>query len=108
LNIEATQLESSIAIQRLTILALSVAMRTLQMVEGRNNTQLSADLTFDIEQQQCLSQIQPSVEGDTEKLHNPYPPGCLPWATWIIARAGWMVWISFSKTSGNAYPGNAV
>jgi len=87
LNIEATQLESSIAIQRLTILALSVAVRTLQMVEGRDNTQLSAELTFCVKQQ-CLSQIQSSVEGDTKKLQNPYPRGCLPWATWIIARLG--------------------
>ncbi len=35
LDIEATQLESVEAIQRLTVLALSVAVRTLQMVEGR-------------------------------------------------------------------------
>ncbi|MBD2214158.1 IS4 family transposase [Nostoc linckia FACHB-104] len=88
LNLEATQLESAIAIQRLTILALSVAVRTLQMVEGRDNTQLSAELTFCEQQQHCLSQIQTSVEGDTKKLQNPYPRGCLPWATWIIARLG--------------------
>jgi hypothetical protein len=88
LNIEATQLESSIAIQRLTILALSVAVRTLQMVEGRDNTQLSAELTFCQKQQQCLLGLQSSVEGDTKKLQNPYPRGCLPWATWIIARLG--------------------
>ncbi|MFN6487414.1 MULTISPECIES: hypothetical protein [unclassified Nostoc] len=75
------QLESVIAIQRLTILALSVAVRTLQMVEGRDNTQFSAELTFSTNQQQCLSQIQPSFEGDTKKLQNPYPQGCLPWAT---------------------------
>ncbi|PHM09633.1 IS4 family transposase [Nostoc sp. 'Peltigera malacea cyanobiont' DB3992] len=88
LNIEATQLESAIAIQRLTILALSVAVRTLQMVEGRDNIQISATLTFCAKQQQCLSVIQSSVEGDTKKLQNPYPQGCLPWATWIIARLG--------------------
>lgn len=35
LNLEATQLESVAAIQRLTVLALGVAVRTLQMVEGR-------------------------------------------------------------------------
>jgi transposase len=40
LEIEATQLESVNAIQRLTILALSVAVRTLQMVEGRDNVDL--------------------------------------------------------------------
>ncbi|WP_414579697.1 IS4 family transposase [Anabaena sp. CCY 9402-a] len=95
LNLEATQLESVIAIQRLTILALSVAVRTLQMVEGRDNTQLSAALTFCEQQQQCLGVIQSSVEGDTQKLQNPYPQGCLPWATWIIARlGGWSGYLS--------------
>lgn len=95
LNLEATQLESVIAIQRLTILALSVAVRTLQMVEGRDNTQLSAALTFGVEQQQCLGVIQSSVEGETQKLQNPYPQGCLPWATWIIARlGGWSGYLS--------------
>ena len=38
LNLEATQLEYVTAIQRLTILALGVAVRTLQMVEGRDNS----------------------------------------------------------------------
>ena len=35
LDLESTQLESGEAIQRLTVLALSVAVATLQMVEGR-------------------------------------------------------------------------
>jgi hypothetical protein len=42
LNLEATQLESIEAIQRLTILALSVAVRVLQMVEGRDNPAIPA------------------------------------------------------------------
>jgi hypothetical protein len=104
LNLEATQLESAIAIRRLTILALSVAVRTLQMVEGRDNTQLSAALTFCEKQQQCLGVIQSSVEGDSEKLQNPYPLGCLPWATRSKSSPGWMVWLLLSKTSGDAYP----
>ena len=66
---------------------MSVAVRTLQMVEGRDNTHF-CPVTFSLEQQQCLSGIQSSVEGDTKKLQNPYPRGCLPWATWIIARLG--------------------
>ncbi|MEH2020973.1 hypothetical protein [Nostoc sp.] len=69
-------------------------MRTLQMFEGRDNTQLSAALTF-CQQQQCLLGLQCSVEGDTQKLQNPYPQGCLPWATWIIARlGGWSGYLS--------------
>ena len=37
LNIEATQLESIAAIQRLTVLALSVFVRILQLIQGRDN-----------------------------------------------------------------------
>ena len=88
LNLEATQLESPRAIHKLTILALSVAVRTLQMVEGRDNCELSASVTFDDEQQQCLSEISPSFQGRTRKQQNPYPPASLPWATWLIARLG--------------------
>lgn len=88
LNIEATQLESGEAIQRLTVLALSVAVRTLQMVEGRENVDLSASVTFNQEQQDCLNEIEPTLQGKTKKQQNPYPRASLPWAIWIIARLG--------------------
>ncbi len=42
LNLEATQLESIAAIQRLTVLALSVAVRILQLIQGRDNPDLPA------------------------------------------------------------------
>jgi Transposase DDE domain len=88
LNIEATQLESVEAIQRLTVLALSVAVRTLQMVEGCENVDLSASVTFSHEQQDCLIEIEPTLQGKTKKQQNPYPRASLPWAIWIIARLG--------------------
>jgi Transposase DDE domain len=88
LDIEATQLESIKAIQRLTILALSVAVKTLQMVEGRDNLDVPASVAFSEVQQQCLTQIAPTLEGRTLKQQNPYPRASLPWATWLIARLG--------------------
>ncbi len=88
LNLEATQLESPRAIHKLAILALSIAVRTLQMVEGRDNSELPASVAFDAQQQECLSQISPSLQGTTRKQQNPYPPDSLPWATWLIARLG--------------------
>jgi hypothetical protein len=88
LDIEATQLESVEAIQRLTVLALSVAVRTLQMVEGRDNSDIPASVAFSEEQQQCLFQIAPTLQGRTQKQQNPYPRTSLPWATWLIARLG--------------------
>jgi hypothetical protein len=80
LNLEATQLES--------LLALSVAIRILQMIEGRDNPALAAAVAFSDEQQQCLGQVAPTLQGRTRKQQNPYPRDSLPWATWIIARLG--------------------
>ncbi len=88
LDIEATQLESIKAIQRLTIIALSVAVKTLQMVEGRDNLDVPASVAFSQEQQQCLTQIAPTLQGRTLKQQNPSPKASLPWATWLIARLG--------------------
>jgi hypothetical protein len=88
LDIEASQLESIKAIQRLTVLALSVAVKTLQMVEGRDNPDIPASVAFDQAQQQCLIQIAPTLQGRTQKQQNPYPLSSLPWATWLIARLG--------------------
>ncbi|MFN6438169.1 MAG: IS4 family transposase [Nostoc sp. DedSLP01] len=88
LNLEATQLESIAAIQRLTVLALSVAVRILQLIQGRDNPDLPANIAFSHEQQQCLSILAPILEGKTRLQQNPYPPFSLAWATWIIARLG--------------------
>ena len=94
-NLESTQLESPRAIHKLTILALSVAVRTLQMVKGRDNCQLPASVAFDAQQQQCLSQISPALQGTTRKQPNPYPRASLPGATWLIARlGGWSGYLS--------------
>lgn len=88
LNLEATQLESIAAIQRLTVLALSVAVRILQLIQARDNSNLPASVVFSDKQQQCLSTVAPTLEGKTQFQQNPYPPHSLPWATWIIARLG--------------------
>lgn len=88
LNLEATQLESIEAIKRLSVLALSIAVRTLQLVEGRDNPDLPASVAFTSEQQHCLTQLAPSLQGRTQKQQNPYLPNSLAWATWLIARLG--------------------
>ena len=88
LNLEATQLESLEAIERLTLLALSVALRVLQLLEGRDSPDLAAAVVFSDEQQQGLEQLTPTLQGRIKKQHNPYPAASLPWATWLIARLG--------------------
>lgn len=88
LDLESSQLESIEAIQKLTILGLSVALKTLQLMEGRDKPDLASTLAFTLEQLQCLKSLAPTLEGWTKKQQNSYPPLSLPWATWLIARLG--------------------
>lgn len=88
LDIEASELETIGAIQRLTVLALPVALQLLQLVKGRDDPELDASLTFSATQQQCLTHLAPTLEGQTAKQCNPYPCHSLAWATWVIARLG--------------------
>ncbi|MEG4208397.1 hypothetical protein QUA20_31550, partial [Microcoleus sp. Pol7_A1] len=56
---------------------------------------LPASVAFSVDQQQCLSQLAATLEGYTKKQQNPYPPACLPWAVWLIARVGgWSGYVS--------------
>lgn len=88
LNLEATQLESGKAIQCLCVLALSVSLRVLQLVEGRQDPTQPAQRVLTPEQEQCLAQIAPTLDGRTVKQQNPYPTQTLPWAAWCIGRLG--------------------
>jgi len=87
-NIEATQLESGRGIQRLCVLALAAAVQVLQLQEGRDDSHQAASVVFSQRQQQCLSDLAPTLEGRTHKQQNPYSPYTLAWAAWLIARLG--------------------
>lgn len=88
LDLEASQLESGTAIQRLCMLALAAAVRVLQLCQGRHDETQPATVVFSETQQACLSQLAPTLNGRTAKQQNPYPPPTLAWATWLIARLG--------------------
>ncbi len=88
LDLEATQLEAGKAIQCLCVLALSAAVRVLQLSEGRQDQTQAATVVFSEAQQECLSQLAPTLNGRTVKQQNPHPPLTLAWATWLIARLG--------------------
>ena len=88
LDIEASQLSTTGAIARLAVLGLSVAVKTLQLLEGRDKEDFPASVAFSSEEQQCLQQLMPSLEGRTKKQKNPYRCKSLAWANWIIARLG--------------------
>jgi hypothetical protein len=62
MDIESTQLESVEAIRRLTILALSVSLKALQLVMGREQPDLSAQVAFTQEELTCLTQLAPQLQ----------------------------------------------
>lgn len=88
LDIEASQLETGCALKKLTVMALSAALRILQLTKGRDQHDQEAKLIFDEQEILCLEVINPTLEGKTQKQKNPYLNSSLPWAAWIIARLG--------------------
>ena len=103
LQIEATQLESVEAIERLTVLALSVAVRILQLVEGRENTALPASVAFTSEQQHCLEQLAPTLQGRTSITAEPLSPCLLTLGNLANCSSRWMVGVSVSTSPWNGY-----
>jgi hypothetical protein len=55
---------------------------------ARNGKDQAATVVFNENEQKLLLKLQKTLEGKTEKQKNPYPPGMLSWAAWIIARLG--------------------
>ena len=88
LDLESSQLESVEAIQCLTVLGLSVALRILQFVVGRDHPELEATVALTQEQQVCLRSLGLTLNGKTKKQQNPHRLLSLAWAVWLIARLG--------------------
>jgi hypothetical protein len=97
--IEGSQLESGWAIRKLLMLALLAVLRIMQMlVAYEDEGEQPINEVFNEEEQQCLGQVNKTMEGGTEKLTNPYSSKTLKWATWIIARlGGWKGYTSQRK-----------
>ena len=64
------------------------AARRLCQPVGRDRSEADATVAFSPQQQACLEQLSPSLNGRTRKQQNPYPPYSLAWAAWLIARLG--------------------
>ena len=89
LQIEDCQLETGFALKKLTIMALDTATKILQLVqerEGKNGT--PAQNIFGDHEIEFLGELQPYLEGKTDKQKNPYSKKSLAWAAWCIARLG--------------------
>ena len=99
LDVESSQLEQAGRLQKLVVLAASAAVHTLQLTLARegHNTRPASDC-FDEQEQALLGDVNPTLEGKTQKQKNPHTPASLAWAAWIVARlGGWKGYASERK-----------
>jgi len=99
LNLESSQLEHGSRLEKLAVMALSAAVRVMQLTQARDGkSDRPATDAFDAAEIEVLQHIQPTLEGKTEKQKNPHPLLSLAWAAWIIARlGGWKGYASERK-----------
>ncbi|MBF0460445.1 MAG: IS4 family transposase [Magnetococcales bacterium] len=88
-NIESSQIEDSDPLEKLAVIALICAVRTLQLTMARGGgTERPASDVFGESEIEFIEVLQPELEGKTIKQKNCFPTGSLAWAVWIIARLG--------------------
>lgn len=80
-QLEKCELNDGYALRKMGLLTMSAAVRVLQLKQARQgNTDLPIEAVFDEQEQVCLSQLNPTLHGNTTALQNPHPPQSLPWA----------------------------
>ena len=95
LNLERSQLESGLAIQRLTLLAFPAALKVMQLQRGREDQESSSLKVFSAQEIDVLEILQKKLEGKTSKQKCSFVQGSMAWATWVIARlGGWKGYVS--------------
>jgi len=89
LDVEASQIETGAGLKKLVIMAVSTALRILQLtLERDDNFGRAGTIVFSEWELECLRAFQPMYEGSTVKQKNPFPVNSLAWAAWIIGRLG--------------------
>ena len=99
LDLESSQIEHGVRLEKLAVMALSAAVRVMQLTLAREGGSVRpATDAFDADEIDVLQHVQPSLEGKTEKQKNPHPLFSLAWTAWIIARlGGWKGYASERK-----------
>lgn len=89
LDIESSLIEDGGRLEKLAVLGMSAAVRTMQLTLAREGqTSRPAGDAFSEEEIELLHHVGPTLEGKTAKQKNPHLPASLAWAAWIIARLG--------------------
>jgi hypothetical protein len=99
-NIEASELESPLAIRKLSLIIMEVVIKLflLRMAYNEPEMEIIPTSCFSKEEINCLEQQIKSLEGKTEKQKNPYNKYNLSRYAWAIARlGGWKGYASERK-----------
>lgn len=89
LNLECALIEYGDKLKKLAILVLMAAIQVIQLLQARDgqSQQMITDC-FSEEEIELIKQLNPKLEGNTQKQKNPHPPQSLAFATWVMARLG--------------------
>jgi len=97
LGIEDTQLEEFKKLEKLVLLGLNACVKIFYLVKCRNGSgKVSANIIFSEKQLEFLKQLQPKLEGKTDKQKNKFMLNSMAWAAWIIAKLG--CWNGYNST----------
>ena len=103
LDIESSQLETGLALKKLMLFCLQAALQIMiiKIAYDQKREDCSAQIAFTDKQIQFLKILLPTLEGETEKLRNPFAVNSLAWSAWIIARLG--KWGGYNSQSPPGY-----
>lgn len=88
-NVERCELQYLDAILKMTVLSFKAAFNVLRLMLARDKPHSQPiSHMFTQGQRICLAVLNEKYQGNTTKQRNPYPPGQLSWAAWVIARMG--------------------
>lgn len=89
LDLQSAQVESPASLFNLTAMSLISAVQIMQLVQARDgNNKLHIKMVFTVEESLLIQDLNPKLEGRTEKLKNPHPIHSLAFAAWVVARLG--------------------
>jgi hypothetical protein len=98
LALESTQIEAASRLFNLAALALTAAVRILQLTDARDGGPRLATDVIDQNQIEAIAAIGKTLEGKTERQKNLHKKGSLSWLAWIAARLGG--WKCYYKPPG--------
>lgn len=88
-DIEASELAQGRSIRKLCLLMMETIVKLFIMqIAYSSEEEIPPSCCFSSEQTQCMELQMPQLEGNTEKLKNPYKPSNLKRYIWVIARIG--------------------